>query len=223
MNYEFLCTGCLSNESVIHYVRKNYSKRIKECPICYSRNKYAISISDLANYLDSCISHNYSDLDERDGTEYDPERDCFYYIDTEYEVEWTNIHDILEENNVLDFSIDSEIRTEIYEAIFNSLYPKRNIYRKLAETGWVHSTSNELFFTWESFNYLIQNNNRFFDFNHRSRSEYLDKIFSLLSEFEEEIPANAVLFRVRNDNTLAPNILDNTDSALKEISPAPCS
>lgn len=112
--------------------------------------------------------------------------------------------------------------TEIYEALFNSIYPARNIYSYLAETGWVHATSNDLFFTWESFNYLIQNNNRFFDFNRRSRSEYLDKIFSLLSEFEEEIPANTVLFRVRNDKSLNPNTLDNVDSALKEIAPAPC-
>lgn len=177
----------LSNESVIRYVRKKYSKRIKICPRCYSRNKYAICISDLAYYLDSCISHNYLDLNDRDGTDYDPERDCFYYIDTDDEVEITNIHKILEDNNVLNSSISREIRTEIYKELFNSLYPNHNIYKDLAETGWAHAVSNELFFTWESFKYLIQNNNRFFDFNRRSRSEYLDKIFSLLSEFEEEI------------------------------------
>lgn len=222
MNYEFLCTECLANESLIRYVRKNYSKRIKECPICHSHNKYAITFSDLADYLDSCISHNYSNLDDRDGTDYDPERDCFYYIDTDDEVELTDIHTILEDNDVLDSSINHETRTEIYEALFNSIYPARNIYSYLAETGWVHATSNDLFFTWESFNYLIQNNNRFFDFNRRSRLEYLDKIFSLLSEFEEEIPASTVLFRVRSDNSLTPSILDNVDSALKEISPAPC-
>lgn len=216
MNYEFLCTDCLTNESLIRYVR------IKECPICHSHNKFAITLSDLTYYLDSCISHNYSDLDYQDGTEYDPERNCFYYIDTDDEVELTDIYNILGDNDVLDSSINHETRTEIYEALFNSIYPARNIYSYLAETGWVHATSNDLFFTWESFNYLIQNNNRFFDFIRRSRSEYLDKIFSLLSEFEEEIPANTVLFRVRNDKSLNPNTLDNVDSALKEIAPAPC-
>ena len=117
MHYEFLCTDCLANESLIRYVRKNYSKRIRECPICHSHNKYAITLSDLAYHLDSCISHNYSDLDDRDGTDYDPERDCFYYIDTDDEVELIDIHTILEDNDVLDSSISYETRTEIYEAL----------------------------------------------------------------------------------------------------------
>jgi len=222
MVIHYLCEGCLSNDSLKQFVKHHSVKRLKECPICQSKNKLAMDLSTLAEHLASCISHNYSSLESRDGTDYDPDRDCFYYIDTNKPVEITNICEILEEHNVLNSNIEYETRVDIYKAIFESVNPKKDIYAHLAEKGWVHYVSDELFFKWETFNYLIQNNNRFFDYDQQYRSECLEKILSALDVFEDEIAEGTEFCRLRNDNNLQVDIMDNPDSALKEISPAPC-
>lgn len=222
MKIDYICVGCLANSALKQFVKHNSRKRLKECPICKSKNKLATDIVAFSEFIAACINHNYSSLESRDGTDYDPERDCFYYIDTNAPVVVTNICEILEEHDVLISSIDYYTRVEIYKAFFDCIYPKQNIYDHLAETGWTHAVSRDLFFTWESFNYLIQNNNRFFDYDQQYRIEYLDKIFSVFDDYEDKILENTEFYRVRNASSLELGILDDKHSALKEISPAPC-
>lgn len=222
MDLKYICTDCLSNKSLINYVKQNSTKKWKTCSICAKRKKQVIDISTLAEYMFSCISHNYSTLSSRDGIDYDPEKDCFYYIDTDCEVEFTNIFEILEDNQVLSGTICRDEREDIYESIFGCIYPKINIYEELAESGWAHAQSNDLFFTWETFNYLVQHNNRFFDYNNHKRYEYMNKILSFFDEFEEIIPSGTELYRVRNAEGISEEIFSNHLSGLKEISPPPC-
>ena len=222
MEISYICAGCLGNPSLIRFVHQNRKTRLKECPICKSRNQYAVDIETISEHIAACINHNFSNLESRDGTDYDPDRNCFYYIDTDNPVEVTHICEILEEHCVLDWSIDYDTRIEIYKAFFDNIYPKQGIYDDLAETGWSHAVSDDLFFSWKSFQYLIQNNNRFFDYQQQSRTAYLDKIFSVFHDFEDEISEDTIFYRVRNDSNLQPGILDSEKSALKEISPAPC-
>lgn len=223
MDVKYICTGCLSNKSLIKYVLEHHEKRLRECPICHQRNHYAISCEVFADYILSCFDHNYSDLSERDGTDYDPDTDSFFYVDNDETVELTSIYEVLEENCVLNSSIiDYDDRSEIYQKIIKSYASQRSIYSYLAETGWTHAQSNDLFFSWESFNYLVQNNNRFFEFGNQSRENYLEKIISFLSEFENDVPAGTILYRIRNANSLSINIFDNLDLVLKEIAPPPC-
>lgn len=222
MDLDYICTGCLANHSLIEYVKRNSVKKLRKCHICGSRNVLAIDVPTLAEYMSSCISHNYSSLESRDGTDYDQDRDCFYYIDTDEEVEITNIFEIVEENDVLTREIEQEKRIDIYKSIFSCVYPKLEMYDDLAETGWVHARSNDLYHSWETFNYLIQNNNRFFESRKSNRYELLSKIIDNLSDYEEDLPSGTVLYRVRCDNSITEETLDDKIKTLKEISPPPC-
>ena len=71
-------------------------------------------------------------------------------------------------------------------------------------------------------NYIIKNSNRFFDCGDRCRKEWLDKFFFALEDFAEEIPMNAIFYRLRNDSKLKDDIMINEHTTLKEISPQPC-
>lgn len=222
MKLKYICKDCLSNKSLINYVKENSNTHRKTCFICGKRKKQAIDIPTFTNYILSCISHNYSPVSSMDGIDYEQEQDCFYYIDTSTEVELTNIYEILEENQVLSITIEYYDRKKIYNSIFNSVYPKADLYENLAETGWVHAQSNDLYFSWETFNYLVKHNNRFFDHYSYKRNEYLNKILFYIKEFEETLSIGTKLYRVRNINCLPENIINSRTSILREISPPPC-
>lgn len=222
MEFKKICVGCLSNDSLIKYIKLNSKYRIRECPICNSKNKIAIDITDLAYYMEECIIKNYSNLEDRDGIDYDQDRDGFYYIDTEESVDFTNLIQIIEDNNVFSDSITDYSHEELCESLFNSIDSKIGTYDYLAEKGWAHAYSNDLFYTWERWNYLIKHNNRFFENHNNNRNDCLDKIISRMRYYEEVIPKGTILHRARIVDDYSDEIFNNNKLALKEISPPPC-
>ena len=149
---EYLCVGCLSNQSLIEYVKCNKTKVLSTCPICKSKNTIAVDISIISGHIAECLNHNYSSIASRDGIEYDPKSGDFYYIDTNNPVETTNICEILEDHCILSSSIEYNTRIEVYKTIFENVFPPQDIYTSLAEKGWSHSISNDLYYTWNTFN-----------------------------------------------------------------------
>ena len=64
---------CLSNQSLIEYVKCNKTKVLSTCPICKSKNTIAVDISIISGHIAECIkciNHNYSSIASRDGIEY---------------------------------------------------------------------------------------------------------------------------------------------------------
>lgn len=223
IEFDYICTGCLSNESLKDYVVKHQEKRLHECPICHKKNHPAISCDKFAEYILTCIDHNYSSVEEMDGIDYDSDSSTFFYVDTNCPVNFTNICDILNENYIFHKSvIEYELLPQIYEAIINSYNPDRNIYSDLSETGWTHAKSEDLHFSWKSFNYLVQNNNRFFEFNNCSRLKYLEKIMTLFDKFEDELIEGTPLYRIRKSTNVSIDLLEDHNTILKEIGPPPC-
>lgn len=222
MEFKKICIGCLSNDSLKGYIKQKSKTRIRECPICNSKNKIAIDITDLAYYMEDCIMKNYSALEAMDGIDYDQENDIFYYVDTEEPVEFTTISQIIEDNNVFSNIVTNYSHEKLCEAIFNSINSNIGIYEYLAEKGWVHAYSNDLFYTWERLNYLVQHNNRFFEDHNNNRSDCLSKIIDRMCCYEEIIPKGTILYRVRKVNNYLDGVFSNHMLALKEISPPPC-
>lgn len=222
MEFKKVCVGCLSNKSLIEYVKQHSKNRIELCPICNSRNKIAIDIMELSYYIEDCIMKNYSHIDDMDGIDYDEDTNWYYYIDTERSVEFTNLNQIFYDNSVFSDTITKYSNEELCEAIFKSINSKIGIYDNLSEKGYTHFQSNDLFYTWERLNYLVQHNNRFFDNCHQHRYDCLDKIISEMENYKEEIPKGTLLYRVRKVNEYSNEIFSNPELALKEISPPPC-